>query len=447
MQLIKKHIPIAVAFIMGVLMFFQFFVPTRASSDFLSDVTQWNRVIAGFALLLGIYSLLNHHYHKLRRRVSGWGFSVVVYVGFFAMMLAGFIWGIRNDPPMEVAPPLSGVVAGDEDLAQYEELVALEPGEVVETEIAPLVQAFFSEIDTLDPGQAVMLVNDYTGPDEEQLYPMTAAFLRHCFKKELRVIGLSLVDGGGVSLDRAFTEVAREFEIAYGEDYVNLGYYEGGEQVMQAAGDDVLATFTEDMQGNPTADMPVFEGISMLRHLGYIINVAGGAEIDPWVDWWVNNDGLERFEVSIGQGTVPTAAPLYAAHYFVPYRVEMFVPFMWMYQNLFVPMQATMFSILAFYIASAAYRAFRARTREATVLLVTAIVVMLGRVPLGAMLIPYKPWGGQVEFLPWLTEWILNNPSMAAQRGIMIGIGLGMIATSLRIIFGIERTYMGGGGD
>jgi hypothetical protein len=63
------------------------------------------------------------------------------------------------------------------------------------------------------------------------------------------------------------------------------------------------------------------------------------------------------------------------------------------------------------------------------------------------MLIPWGPFDGEVALLPWLTEWILNYPNMAAQRGIMIGIGLGMIATSLRIIFGIERTYMGGGAD
>ncbi len=237
MQLLRKHLPIAVAFVMGVVMFFQFYVPTRFSSNFLQGVTQWDRIIAGFALLLGIYSLLNHHYHKLRRLVPGWGFSVVVYVGFFAMMLSGFIWGINNPPP-ETVRDMTGVILGQRQTQ---------------------------------------------------------------------------------------------------------------------------------------------------------------------------------------------------------------VPFMWIYDYVFVPMQATMFSILAFYIASAAYRAFRARTKEATVLLITAIIVMLGRVPIGALLIPFKPFHGDVELLPWFTEWILNNPSMAAQRGIMIGIGLGIIATSLRIIFGIERTYMGGG--
>ena len=123
--------------------------------------------------------------------------------------------------------------------------------------------------------------------------------------------------------------------------------------------------------------------------------------------------------------------------------------FEWLFKNIQVPMQATMFSLLAFFIASAAYRAFRARTLEATLMLVTAVIVMFARVPIGKFL-----WQG---IMPdsvvqlWanppgdVSDWILNVPSMAARRGILLGISLGAIATSLKIILGIERSYMGAG--
>jgi len=108
--------------------------------------------------------------------------------------------------------------------------------------------------------------------------------------------------------------------------------------------------------------------------------------------------------------------------------------FDWLFQNMATPMMASMFAMLAFFIASAAYRAFRARTVEATILLVVAIIVMFGRVPIGQII---------YHRMPEITEWIMNYPNLAVQRGIIIGAALGAASMSIRIILGIERTYMG----
>ena len=109
--------------------------------------------------------------------------------------------------------------------------------------------------------------------------------------------------------------------------------------------------------------------------------------------------------------------------------------FGWIYTYALLALQGTMFSMLGFFVASAAFRAFRARSKEAAVLLVAALIVMFGRVPLGEYLIPAAgPLAG----------WILNVLNTAARRGIIIGISLGGIATSIKIIFGIERSYLGG---
>jgi hypothetical protein len=116
--------------------------------------------------------------------------------------------------------------------------------------------------------------------------------------------------------------------------------------------------------------------------------------------------------------------------------------FDWIYRYMYIPLASTMFAILGFFVASASYRAFRARNAEATMLLVAAFLVMLGRVPVGDLITSWMPEGARMSDL---ATWIMEFPQVAGQRAIMIGIALGLVSTSLRIILGVERSHLGGG--
>jgi hypothetical protein len=123
-------------------------------------------------------------------------------------------------------------------------------------------------------------------------------------------------------------------------------------------------------------------------------------------------------------------------------------PFKWMEDRFFQPLQSTIFSLLAFFMASAAFRAFRARNTEATILLIAAGLVMAGRVPLLELLaVPFPPLQPAAatasQGLGRLTEWIMDTPNGAAQSGIIIGAALGAASMAIRIILGIERGYLG----
>ncbi|MFQ5956757.1 MAG: hypothetical protein ACE5KK_03170 [Candidatus Brocadiales bacterium] len=216
MPFLRRIVPLAICFVMGVMLTFQYYVPHPLSRYFLELMTRWDKIIAGFAVFIGAYSLFHLHYTRVRRKVAGWGYSIFVFIGAFIML----VFGLYND-------------------------------------------------------------------------------------------------GDG---------------------------------------------------------------------------------------FWMGKNEDTMFD--------------------------------WLYIYVQVPAGATIFSILAFFMASAAYRTFRARTIEAALLLVAAIIVMLGRVPIGALI---------SQYLPIASDWIMGVPNLAAKRGILIGVSLGAIATSVKIIFGIERQYLGGG--
>ncbi|MCL2498236.1 MAG: hypothetical protein FWF06_06475 [Symbiobacteriaceae bacterium] len=96
-------------------------------------------------------------------------------------------------------------------------------------------------------------------------------------------------------------------------------------------------------------------------------------------------------------------------------------------------LSSTMFSVLCFYIASAAFRAFRMRSMEATMMLLSAFIIMLGNVPIGAAIFPP---------MPQISDWIMNQINTSSLRAMSIGLSMGGIAQTMRNLVGIERGHL-----
>lgn len=117
----------------------------------------------------------------------------------------------------------------------------------------------------------------------------------------------------------------------------------------------------------------------------------------------------------------------------------------WIYEFVISPITATLFALLAFYVASAAFRAFRAKNLEAALLLGTAFIILLGRTAAGGYLTGWFPSAIDGLKLENLSIYIMQVFNTAGNRAIIIGIALGVAATSLRILLGIDRSYLGAG--
>lgn len=171
--------------------------------------------------------------------------------------------------------------------------------------VSPEVHGVYDYLDRLPEGSVFLLSMDFDPASKPELYPQAVALLRHAFKRNLRVIGMTLwVTGTGMA-DQVITQVAQEMGKENGKDYVFLGWSPGVGSLIITMGQDLYKAFPNDYDNRPTKDLPVLKDVRTLRDVSYVVSLAAGtAGIETWYVF-----GKDKYKFELGGGCTGVIAP------------------------------------------------------------------------------------------------------------------------------------------
>lgn len=171
---------------------------------------------------------------------------------------------------------------------------------------SPPTVAFYELLENLRPGTPVVVSIDYDPATTAELTPMAQAIFRHCWRRHLPLIVMS-VDPGGAGLAVALTDgFARETGARYGRDYCLLGYKAGIDAVILAWGRNVRLAYPTDYYGRSLDALPVMRGVRSYRDVGVVISLAAAGYPEYWVAF-----AHERFGARLAAGVTAVMAPDY----------------------------------------------------------------------------------------------------------------------------------------
>jgi hypothetical protein len=180
------------------------------------------------------------------------------------------------------------------------------------------VEVIYDFIDSLPPGDIVMIAIDYDPNNLAELHPMAYAVTEHCWRKNLKLIFTSLSQNGpgmadqlirdvsdSLLLDKTYNGVSYEGrEIVSGVDYAFLGYKPYFALVILGMGQDFRLPFPNDYYGVPLDSLPMMRGVINYDQVACVIDLSGANITDYWISY---GQGRFNFKLALGLTGVMTA--------------------------------------------------------------------------------------------------------------------------------------------
>jgi hypothetical protein len=146
--------------------------------------------------------------------------------------------------------------------------------------VTPITQTAYDVVDSLKEGDRLLLSFDFDPASEPELFPMAKCVIRHCFRKNIRVVAIALWAQGPMECKKAFDEVTSEYEFknkVYGKDYINLGVRPSYLATVKGMGTSFPNTFPVDFNEKPVADFEIMKGLNNYKEIGAIFSLTTGS--------------------------------------------------------------------------------------------------------------------------------------------------------------------------
>tara|TARA_Y100000996_G_C22448299_1_gene612695 strand:+ start:44 stop:961 length:918 start_codon:yes stop_codon:yes gene_type:complete len=153
-------------------------------------------------------------------------------------------------------------------------------------QISPDSRKVFTELSSLEPDSKVLLSFEYGPSTKPEIHPMSVALLNHLFAKQIKVYIMALWPDGVFMATDALDQVlsSKLFNVEEYNDYVNLGFKQGGEVVIRGVASDIRQLYTKDYKQVPMDDIPMMEGVNSVSDFDYVIDLSAGT---PGTTEWV----------------------------------------------------------------------------------------------------------------------------------------------------------------
>lgn len=144
-------------------------------------------------------------------------------------------------------------------------------------EISEYARGYYNLIESLPSESKILIAFDFGPSTAPELYPAAIATFKHCFRKNMKVVVLTVWPDGASLTEKAFDDIKKDFpDKVYGVDYINLGYKPGEIAPIQGIAIDLPKTFSVDIKGKDVAQYPIMQGIKKASSFDAIVSLSAG---------------------------------------------------------------------------------------------------------------------------------------------------------------------------